>query len=206
MENANELESIHGVGHITADRLRQAGYDSFEKLAAASPEELKENIGINTTSGANIVQAAAEILAEAAPELPEEPEPSQEEATPEEELARVEPEETSTEEPVEAPTAEQVETPVVEPVETPVAEPVEVHVAEPMDVPTSSDPMEDIVAQMANETATYALTEIAGEIAAAVRDLPDIGERFFEEVMNNPDLKTLVVSRTAERLADAIVD
>ncbi len=204
MENANELESIHGVGHITADRLRQAGYDSFEKLAAASPEELNESIGINTTSAANIVQAAAEILEEAAPELPEEPEPSQEEAAPEEEPAYEESVETSTAEPVEASTTEPVEMPTVEPVETPTAEQVEVPTAE--EIPTSSDPMENIVAQMANETATYALTEIAGEIAAAVRDLPDIGERFFEEVMNNPDLKTLVVSRTAERLADAIVD
>ncbi len=41
---------------------------------------------------------------------------------------------------------------------------------------------------------------------AGIRDLPDLGERFFEEVIRNPDLKAVVISKAAERLADAIAD
>lgn len=166
MENVDGLESIHGVGHITADRLRQSGYGSFEKLAAATPEGLKAGTGLNITSAAKIIRAAAEILEEAMPRLPEEPEPSQEETALEDEPA----------------------------------------CEEPVEIPTSSSPIEEIVAQVTNDTAMYALTEIAEQIAAAVRDLPDIGKKFLKEVRRNPDLKTVVVSRTAERLADAIAD
>lgn len=182
MENVDGLESIHGVGHITADRLRQSGYGSFEKLAAATPEGLKAGTGLNITSAAKIIRAAAEILEEAMPRLPEEPEPSQEETALEDEPA------------------------CEEPVETSIEEPAEASAEEPVEIPTSSSPIEEIVAQVTNDTAMYALTEIAEQIAAAVRDLPDIGKKFLKEVRRNPDLKTVVVSRTAERLADAIAD
>jgi len=81
MENSTELESIRGVGYITADKLRLAGYDSFEKLAAASPEELKERLGLNVTIATNIISAADDMVRETTPELPEEPEPLPAEAS-----------------------------------------------------------------------------------------------------------------------------
>ncbi len=47
---AKRLEDLPGIGKVTAEKLRKAGYDSFEKIAAASPHELSEiaEIGVDT--------------------------------------------------------------------------------------------------------------------------------------------------------------
>jgi predicted flap endonuclease-1-like 5' DNA nuclease len=37
-----ELEDLPGIGGVTADKLRKAGYDEITQIAAANPHELAE--------------------------------------------------------------------------------------------------------------------------------------------------------------------
>ncbi|GAB6136582.1 DNA repair and recombination protein RadA [Thermococcus prieurii] len=54
------LEDLPGVGPATAEKLREAGYDSIEAIAVASPLELKEIAGISEGAALKIIQAARE--------------------------------------------------------------------------------------------------------------------------------------------------
>lgn len=54
------LEDLPGVGPATAEKLREAGYDSLEAIAVASPMELKEIAGISEGAALKIIQAARE--------------------------------------------------------------------------------------------------------------------------------------------------
>lgn len=54
------LEDLPGVGPATAEKLREAGYDSIEAIAVASPMELKEIAGISEGAALKIIQAARE--------------------------------------------------------------------------------------------------------------------------------------------------
>jgi len=54
------LEDLPGVGPATAEKLREAGYDSLEAIAVASPLELKELAGISEGAALKIIQAARE--------------------------------------------------------------------------------------------------------------------------------------------------
>ena len=52
------IEDLPGVGPSTAEKLREAGYDSLEAIAVASPIELKEIGGINEATAIKIIEAA----------------------------------------------------------------------------------------------------------------------------------------------------
>ncbi|ASJ11321.1 DNA repair and recombination protein RadA [Thermococcus sp. P6] len=54
------IEDLPGVGPATAEKLREAGYDSIEAIAVASPLELKEISGISEGAALKIIQAARE--------------------------------------------------------------------------------------------------------------------------------------------------
>ncbi len=53
-----DLETLPGVGPATADKLHDAGYDSFESLAVASPSELSNTADVGESTSADIVRAA----------------------------------------------------------------------------------------------------------------------------------------------------
>jgi len=55
------IEDLPGVGPATAEKLREAGYDSFESIAVASPLELKEIAGIGEGAALKIIQVAREV-------------------------------------------------------------------------------------------------------------------------------------------------
>ncbi|MFA4701687.1 DNA repair and recombination protein RadA [Pyrococcus kukulkanii] len=52
------IEDLPGVGPATAEKLREAGFDSLEAIAVASPIELKEVAGISEGAAIKIIQAA----------------------------------------------------------------------------------------------------------------------------------------------------
>ncbi|MDG5757900.1 DNA repair and recombination protein RadA [Natronococcus sp. A-GB1] len=53
-----DLESLPGVGPATADKLHDAGFDSFQSLAVASPSELSNTADVGESTSADIVRAA----------------------------------------------------------------------------------------------------------------------------------------------------
>ncbi len=57
-----ELEDLPGVGEVTAEKLREAGYKSIESIAIASPAEIKEATGIGESSALKIINAARDSL------------------------------------------------------------------------------------------------------------------------------------------------
>jgi len=59
---ATTLEDLPGVGDVTAEKLRKAGYGDLEKIAASSPYELEEiaDLGIETAKKA--ISAARDSL------------------------------------------------------------------------------------------------------------------------------------------------
>lgn len=60
----DKLKEISGVGDVTAARLHDAGYDTFEQIASATADELAEEIGIAEKSAEKIIQSAQETLQE----------------------------------------------------------------------------------------------------------------------------------------------
>jgi translation initiation factor 2 subunit 3 len=63
---AKDLEDIAGIGKATAERLRNAGFDTVEKLAEISKEELLDlNIkGIGSSSAEKYIESAKKIVDE----------------------------------------------------------------------------------------------------------------------------------------------
>ncbi len=55
-----DLETLPGVGPATADKLSDAGYDSFQSLAVASPSELSNTADVGESTASDIVRAARE--------------------------------------------------------------------------------------------------------------------------------------------------
>ncbi|MXV62894.1 DNA repair and recombination protein RadA [Natronorubrum sp. JWXQ-INN-674] len=53
-----DLETLPGVGPATADKLHEAGFDSFQSLAVASPSELSNTADVGESTAADIVTAA----------------------------------------------------------------------------------------------------------------------------------------------------
>jgi len=58
----DEIASLPGVGPKTAEKLREAGYDSLIKIASASVEELVEATGLGEATARKIIEAAMEKL------------------------------------------------------------------------------------------------------------------------------------------------
>ncbi len=58
MADDGDLESLPGVGPATADKLLDAGFDSYEGLAVASPGELSNSADIGESTAADIIRAA----------------------------------------------------------------------------------------------------------------------------------------------------
>jgi len=56
------LTDLPGVGPVTAEKLREAGYSSLEAIAIASPQELAEATGISPSIAQKIIAAAREAL------------------------------------------------------------------------------------------------------------------------------------------------
>jgi DNA repair protein RadA len=61
-KKAKVLEDLPGVGDVTAEKLRRAGYVDFEKIAAASPHELDEIAEIGVETAKKTISAARDAL------------------------------------------------------------------------------------------------------------------------------------------------
>ncbi|QLC33334.1 DNA repair and recombination protein RadA [Halarchaeum sp. CBA1220] len=55
-----DLEELSGVGPATAEKLHDAGYDSFQSIAVASPGELSNTGDVGESSANDIIQSARE--------------------------------------------------------------------------------------------------------------------------------------------------
>ncbi|WP_158058352.1 DNA repair and recombination protein RadA [Halorussus halophilus] len=53
-----DLEELPGVGPATAEKLQDAGFDSYPSLAVASPGELSNTADVGESTSADIIQAA----------------------------------------------------------------------------------------------------------------------------------------------------
>ena len=61
-KKVKNLEDLPGVGEATAEKLRKAGYDSLEKIAASSPYELQEVAEIGVETAKKTISAARDAL------------------------------------------------------------------------------------------------------------------------------------------------
>ena len=57
-KSVKELEDLPGIGPTTAEKLRNAGYTSIDKVASASPGELSELLGISADNVKKAIEAA----------------------------------------------------------------------------------------------------------------------------------------------------
>ena len=60
MASDADLETLPGVGPATAEKLKDAGFESFQSLAVASPGELSNTADVGESTSADIIQAARE--------------------------------------------------------------------------------------------------------------------------------------------------
>ncbi|MFB6185733.1 MAG: DNA repair and recombination protein RadA [Halobacteriaceae archaeon] len=58
MAAEEELQELSGVGPATADKLRDAGFDTFQSIAVASPGELSNTADVGESTAADIIQSA----------------------------------------------------------------------------------------------------------------------------------------------------
>ncbi len=58
---SDDLTRIKGVGPVTAERLHEAGIDSFAQLASMSPEEVAEAGRTSVGTAGSWIEAAAEL-------------------------------------------------------------------------------------------------------------------------------------------------
>jgi len=56
----NDLEDLPGVGPATADKLSDAGFESYQSIAVASPGELSNTADIGESTAADIINASRE--------------------------------------------------------------------------------------------------------------------------------------------------
>lgn len=61
-KNVQRLEDLPGIGKATAEKLRKAGYDSFEKVATASAHEISEIAEIGVETAKKAISAARDAL------------------------------------------------------------------------------------------------------------------------------------------------
>lgn len=61
-DKPKSIDDLPGVGEATAEKLRKAGYDSLEKIAASSPGELEEVAEIGIETGKKAIAAARDAL------------------------------------------------------------------------------------------------------------------------------------------------
>ena len=57
-----DIQDLDGVGPVTANKLREAGYDSISTLAIAPIRELVEKAGLETSVAHKISKAARETI------------------------------------------------------------------------------------------------------------------------------------------------
>src|SRR6266581_3563121 len=57
-----DIQDLDGVGPVTANKLREAGYDSISSLAIAPIRELVEKAGLETSVAHKISKAARESI------------------------------------------------------------------------------------------------------------------------------------------------
>ncbi|APE96524.1 DNA repair and recombination protein RadA [Halodesulfurarchaeum formicicum] len=60
MASDADLEELPGVGPATADKLKDAGFESYQGLAVASPGELSNTADVGESTAADIINAARE--------------------------------------------------------------------------------------------------------------------------------------------------
>lgn len=60
MSNTDDLEALDGVGPATAEKLRDADYQTYRSIASANESELANSADIGDSSAVDIVQAARE--------------------------------------------------------------------------------------------------------------------------------------------------
>jgi DNA repair protein RadA len=58
MATTADLETLPGVGPATADKLRDAGFESFQSIAVASPGELSNTADVGESTAADVISAA----------------------------------------------------------------------------------------------------------------------------------------------------
>jgi len=61
-KKVKNLEDLPGVGDATAEKLRKAGYDSFEKIATSLPSELQEIAEIGVETAKKTISSARDAL------------------------------------------------------------------------------------------------------------------------------------------------
>src|SRR3989442_14080050 len=57
-----DIQDLDGVGPVTANKLREAGYDSISALAIGPTRELVEKAGLETSGAHKISKAASETI------------------------------------------------------------------------------------------------------------------------------------------------
>ncbi|MFH0849400.1 MAG: helix-hairpin-helix domain-containing protein [Candidatus Bathyarchaeota archaeon] len=58
---AEDLSTIKGVGAVMAQKLKDGGYGSVEKIRGAKVAELAQATGVSEKQAENIVKAASEL-------------------------------------------------------------------------------------------------------------------------------------------------
>ena len=57
-DTLENIQDLDGVGPVTANRLKEAGFDSIEAVAVAPIRELVDKAGLESSAAIKIVRAA----------------------------------------------------------------------------------------------------------------------------------------------------